>query len=65
MFGARWVVGIGALLVAIVALCVLFGWGNAGERRSAMELTHPALDEIDEESRQALRGLLRQDGSEK
>jgi hypothetical protein len=63
MFGARWVVGIGALLVAIVALCVLFGWGNAGEPRSAMELTHPALDEIDEESRRALRDLLRQDAS--
>ncbi len=65
MLGARWVVGIGALLVAIVALYFLFGWRNAAEPRSTMELTHPALDEIDEESRRALRELIRQDGSGK
>jgi hypothetical protein len=68
MFGARWLVGGGALLVAIIALYVLL---NAGQDRSqdhdsksARELRGPALDEIDDDSRSAMRDLLRRADSE-
>ena len=68
MFGARWLVGGGALLVAVIALYVLL---NAGQDRSqdrdpksARELRDPALDEIDDDSRSAMRDLLRQADSE-
>jgi hypothetical protein len=64
MFGSRWVVGIGALLVAIIALYVLLRVGNDRVPDRGVELTRPALDEIDDESRRAMRELLRQAGNE-
>jgi hypothetical protein len=63
MFGARWVVGVGALLVAVVALYVLLQGGHARKTtdpKSASELRGPALDDIDDDSRGAMRDLLRQ-----
>lgn len=67
MFGARWLVGGGSLLVAIIALYLLFNAGHdSGPDRnlnhdpeSARELRSPALDDIDENSRNAMRKLLR------
>lgn len=49
----RWIVGAGALLVAALALYVLM---NVGGEPEAIE---PALDDIDAESRAAMRELLR------
>ena len=56
----RWIVGVGALLVAIAALYVLTiakppASSRAGDRTPA------AMDEIDEESRAAMRELLREE----
>jgi hypothetical protein len=67
MFGARWVVGVGALLVAVIALYVLLHGGdgrNAYDPKSERELRGPALDDIDDDSRGAMRDLLRQADSE-
>lgn len=59
MLGSRWVVGIGALLVALIALYVLLKVGNGRVPEGGTELTSPAFDEIDDESRRAMRELLR------
>ena len=68
MFGSRWVVGGGALLVAGIALYVLLHGGGGPshpdsrnpERSSGhAELRDPALDDIDAKSRKAMRDLLR------
>ncbi len=64
MPGSRWVVGIGALLVAILALYVLLRVGNEPGLERLPELSEPALDEIDDASRKAMRDLLRQDGND-
>jgi hypothetical protein len=72
MFGARWLVGGGALLVAIIALYVLLNAGHDRSQdrsqdrdsKSVRELRGPALDEIDDDSRSAMRDLLRQADSE-
>jgi hypothetical protein len=64
MSGSRWVVGIGALLVAFVALYVLLRVGNEHAVERVPEQTQPALDEIDDASRKAMRELLREDASE-
>jgi hypothetical protein len=64
MFGMRWLVGGGALLVAVIALCVLLNGGQDRDPKSARELRGPALDEIDDDSRSAMRDLLRQADSE-
>jgi len=64
MFGSRWVVGIGALLVALIALYVLLKVGNGRVSESGTELTSPALDQIDDESRRAMRELLRRNEKE-
>ena len=67
MFGARWFVGGGALLVACVALYVLLRVGGPSNHdraddhaASTRELREPALDDIDAKSRKAMRDLLRQ-----
>lgn len=63
MFGARWLIGGGALLVAVIALYVLLNGGHFRDDRdleSTRELRGPALDDIDENSRSAMRELLRQ-----
>ena len=49
----RWVVGAGALLVAAIALYVLMNVGGEPDP------TEPALDDIDAQSRAAMRELLR------
>ena len=64
MFGVRWVVGVGALLLAFIALWVLLRWEDGRDTERMSELTRPALDEIDEESRNAMRELLRQEEKE-
>ncbi len=53
MSSARWVVGVGALLVAAAALFVLLA-GDGAPRGG-----QPALDDIDPASRSAMRDLLR------
>ena len=64
MFGMRWLVGGGALLVAAIALYVLLNGGPDRDSKSAREVRGPALDEIDDDSRSAMRDLLRQADSE-
>ncbi len=52
----RWLVGLGALLVAGLAIYVLtIGKPPASSRAGSQ----PAMDEIDEKSRAAMRELLR------
>ena len=63
----RWIVGAGALLVAAGAFYVLMNSGGPVDRRgdeSLPPLSKPALDEIDAESRAAMRELLRDAGEE-
>jgi hypothetical protein len=60
MRGARWIVGLGALVVALVAIYVLFWGGEA----PMPERSERAMDDIDEESREAMRELLREVGKE-
>ena len=56
----RWIVGLGALGLAVVALYVLFGT----QQESLPVHSEPAMDEIDAESREAMRELLREAGEE-
>jgi len=56
----RWLVGVGALLVAIGALYVLT-IGKPPASSTPSDLARPAMDEIDEKSRAAMRDLLRED----
>ena len=60
MANFRWIVAAGALLVAVVAFYVLLNVGGAGSSGGAQ----PALDDIDAESRAAMRDLLREAGRE-
>ena len=66
MVNFRWVVAAGSLLVAVVAFYVLLNVGGAGSSRSAVSSggAQPALDDIDAESRAAMRDLLRAAGRE-
>ena len=57
----RWLVGLGALLVAALALYVLTVQRSPG---SLEETLQPAMDEIDAESRAAMRELLREAGED-
>ncbi len=59
MFRARWLVGGGALLVAIIALYVVLKGGHDRDPESARDLRGPALDDIDDNSRREMRNLLR------
>ena len=61
MRGARWLVGLGALAVAIAALYVLF---LEEEAPSRLEPKEPVMDEIDADSREAMRKLLREAGKD-
>ena len=57
----RWLVGMGALLIAALALYVL----TVGRTPTSLEETlRPAMDEIDAESRAAMRELLREQGED-
>jgi hypothetical protein len=60
----RWIIGAGSLLVAGVAFYVLMNVGSAGELPNGPVRSGPALDEIDAESRAAMRELLRDAGEE-
>ncbi|MEZ7978241.1 MAG: hypothetical protein QMC74_00905 [Myxococcota bacterium] len=72
MANFRWIVAAGALLVAVVAFYVLLNVGGVGSSSSAVSTggtvssggAQPALDDIDAESRAAMRDLLREAGRE-
>ena len=64
MFRARWLVGGGALLVAIIAIYVVLNGGHDRDPESTRELRSPALDDIDDNSRREMRNLLRRVDSE-
>ena len=59
----RWIVGVSALGLAMIAFYVLMNEG-AGNSRAAAEMqpSGPALDDIDAKSREAMRDLLRDAG---
>ena len=57
----RWLVGLGALLIAALAFYVLM-IGKPPE--SSNQMRRPAMDEIDAESRAAMRELLRETGED-
>ena len=62
MAKVRWIVGAGALVVAAIALYVLLNVGGSDGR---LPVRHePALDDIDAESRAAMRDLLREAAAE-
>ena len=57
----RWLVGLGALLIAALALYVL----TIGKPPAALKETlRPAMDDIDTESRAAMRDFLRAQGED-
>jgi hypothetical protein len=56
----RWIVGGGALLIAGAALFTLLSAGSGSPGGAAT----PALDDIDADSRKAMRELLRDAGRE-
>ncbi len=56
MRGGRWLVGLGALLIAALAIYVLT---RGGPEIAPGANSTPAMDEIDAESRAAMRELLR------
>ena len=72
MVNFRWIVAAGSLLVAVVAFYVLLNVGGVGSSSSAVSSggtvssggAQPALDDIDAESRAAMRDLLREAGRE-
>jgi hypothetical protein len=64
MFGARWIVGLAALLLAAMALYLLLMGKQEPELASMPEMSRPALDQIDAESRSAMRALLRETENE-
>ena len=64
MPGIRWVVGVGALLLALAALFVLLSGGELRPGMEPIEGSSPALDDIDARSRAAMRDLLREAGDE-
>jgi len=55
----RWVVVVGALVVALAAFYVLMRGAPVDAPRRANERSGPALDDIDAKSREAMRELLR------
>lgn len=64
VMGARGVIGVGALLLAAVALYVLLDRDADRAPESAQEQGRQALDDIDAKSREAMRDLLREAGNE-
>jgi len=66
MVNFRWIVAAGSLLVAVVAFYVLLNLGGVGSSGSVGSSggAQPALDDIDAESRAAMRDLLREAGRE-
>ena len=64
MFGAKWILGIGAVGLAGAALYLLLDEPVKSDSSHMTEMREPALDDIDAESRSAMRDVLRQAGSE-
>ena len=64
MMGQRWIVGLGALMVAGIALYLLLTGTKGHDSETMMEISRPALDDIDAKSRSAMRDLLRESGNE-
>lgn len=64
MVATRALIGVGALLLALAALYVLFDREKGEETERMTELAEPALDDIDAKSRSQLRDLLREAGNE-
>ena len=64
MIGARWIIGLVALVLAGIAAYVLLSGGTGSNSERMMEITEPALDDIDAKSRRELRDLLRRADSE-
>jgi hypothetical protein len=64
MFGARWIIGLGALLVAGIAFYLVLAGAGQPSSETLMEISQPALDDIDAKSRSAMRDLIRQAGQE-
>jgi hypothetical protein len=60
---ARWIIVVGALLLAAVALSLLLRAPRERDRVADEKGGRPALDDIDAKSRAAMRDLLRQDGN--
>ena len=60
----RWIVGVGALVVAALAFYVLMNAGSPSSGIDGAADSQPALDEIDAKSRAAMRELLRDAGEE-
>ncbi len=58
----RWLLGLGALLIAALALYVVLTVRRPPA--SLPETLRPAMDEIDAESRAAMRKLLREQGED-
>jgi len=60
---ARWIVGVSALGLAIIAIYVLMnGGGGRSDADPSGQRAQPVLDDIDAESREAMRDLLRDAG---
>jgi hypothetical protein len=64
MSGTRWLIGLGALMVAGVALYLVLAGAGQPNSATLMEISQPALDDIDAKSRSAMRELLREAGRE-
>ncbi len=64
MFGTRWIIGLGALLVAGIALYLVLVGADQPSSETLMEISQPALDDIDAKSRSTMRDLLREAGRE-
>jgi len=62
--GGRWIVLVGALILAAVALNLLLREPKPRESVAGDQGSRPALDDIDAKSRAAMRDLLRQEGNE-
>ena len=64
MLGARWIIGLGALLVAGIAMYLVLAGADRPSSETLREISQPALDDIDAKSRSAMRDLLREAGRE-
>jgi hypothetical protein len=62
--GVRWLIAGGAVLLALIALCLLLRGPDTHDSVGRTKGTQPALDDIDKPSRDAMRDLLRKAGNE-
>ena len=64
MLGRPWVAALGALVVAAIALYLVLSGTNEYASETMLEISQPALDDIDAKSRSAMRDLLRESENE-